>query len=226
MEIFVADINDIYLEKEYCEAFDLLKVDQQDKVNRFRFIADKKRCMLGILMLRYGLQKLYGIYLEDIDIVKNEYGKPSLKQVENIHFNISHSGDYVVCAIGDEPVGIDVQEMTKVSYSIVERFFAPEEKQVFDTLDEDEKIDFFFGTWTLKEAYVKLLGKGLYQPFDKFGIVKENGKYCLFLNGKENHDTHFKEYRLDKGYRLSICMEKESFPERLISVSCRDMLSY
>ncbi len=38
-----------------------------------------------------------------------EYGKANISNYENIHFNLSHSGKMVACAISDEEVGIDVE---------------------------------------------------------------------------------------------------------------------
>jgi 4'-phosphopantetheinyl transferase len=39
---------------------------------------------------------------------KNEYGKPYLRGYSKFNFNISHSGDFVVCAIDELSVGIDI----------------------------------------------------------------------------------------------------------------------
>ena len=40
---------------------------------------------------------------------RNEHGKPYLEDRQGIYVNWSHSGDYVICAVADREVGIDLQ---------------------------------------------------------------------------------------------------------------------
>jgi 4'-phosphopantetheinyl transferase len=60
-----------------------------------------------------------------IRINKNQYGKPYLKEYPNFNFNISHSGEYVLCAVDDKSIGIDVEEEGKhIDYEeIAKNFF-------------------------------------------------------------------------------------------------------
>ena len=47
---------------------------------------------------------------------KGEHGKPFFTLQPKIHYNISHSGKYVVCVIAGEEVGIDIQEHRELDY--------------------------------------------------------------------------------------------------------------
>jgi hypothetical protein len=73
----------------------------------------------------------------------------------NICFNISHSANYVVCAIADSPVGIDIEGGRKVNRSVAKRYFTEEE---IESIHSDED---FFKIWTFKEALGKYTGEGL-----------------------------------------------------------------
>ena len=86
-------------------------------------------------------------------IITNEYGKPYLENNE-LYFNISHSGDYTVIAVGDSEIGVDIQ---KLSYKpkVIKRFYNEKEKELATNEIEFTKI------WTIKEAYVKKIGIGL-----------------------------------------------------------------
>jgi hypothetical protein len=76
-------------------------------------------------------------------------------ELQNIHFNISHSANYVACAIADLPVGIDIEGRRKVNSSVAKRYFTEEEiKSIL--CDED-----FFKIWAFKEALGKYTGEGL-----------------------------------------------------------------
>jgi light-regulated signal transduction histidine kinase (bacteriophytochrome) len=68
--------------------------------------------ILGELLLKYVLVKHYKIKLKDILIKLGNNGKPYLDG-SNINFNISHSGNKVMCSCSDAPIGIDIQRVNK-----------------------------------------------------------------------------------------------------------------
>ena len=59
------------------------------------------RRLLGEALVRFALKKCWNLTSEDYRIDRGEKGKPFIVGVENVFFNISHSGDYVVCAVSD-----------------------------------------------------------------------------------------------------------------------------
>ena len=56
----------------------------------------------------YKRQKEYLGVENDAQLVMNKNGKPMLVDARK-HFNLSHSGKYVVPAIADQEVGIDIE---------------------------------------------------------------------------------------------------------------------
>ena len=64
----------------------------------------------GIEEMMLVIMKLKG-YDGLIQFGYNNYQKPYLKDYPDIHFNGSHSGEYLVCALSDVPVGIDIQKI-------------------------------------------------------------------------------------------------------------------
>ena len=97
--------------------------ERRKKAKKYSRIIDKKRCILGEVLLRYILWKHYGITSKEIVFQYNEYGKPLLIMPKGIHFNISHSGEWVLCGVSDTPIGIDVEGGMVEVVSIAERFF-------------------------------------------------------------------------------------------------------
>ena len=59
-------------------------------------------------LLSYALMHLYGLTLEEWE-KKTKAGKPHWQRSGQL-INISHSGVYVILAIGGVPLGIDIQE--------------------------------------------------------------------------------------------------------------------
>jgi len=89
----------------------------------------------------------------------NSYGKPYLDNRPDIFFNISHSGNYVLCAFGDENVGCDVEIINTYNDKVVNRFFTVSEQKVLNSSNKKD-VD-FTRLWTLKESVLKFTGSGV-----------------------------------------------------------------
>ncbi|KAG0466567.1 hypothetical protein HPP92_018147 [Vanilla planifolia] len=118
---------------------------------------------------------------------KNGYGKPQLLRKHGdglslpcLHFNVSHSSSLVACCVAmNSQVGIDVEERNrKLKHnvlSLARRFYSPDEVRFLEGLSEHElRRQEFIKLWTMKEAYVKALGRGFSAaPFRNFAIRLE-----------------------------------------------------
>ncbi len=90
-------------------------------------------------------------------IWKNEWGNPFAKtHSEQFEVSIAHTNDRVLCGIAKEhPIGIDLEPTDRtVADGLRTRIMHPKEKDVGDTVST-------IRLWTIKEAYIKLRGKGL-----------------------------------------------------------------
>ena len=102
----------------------------------------------------------YSIVIEDDDIGKGPKGKPYLLHYPHIHFNISHSGDYVACAVGKEPLGLDIQiHLDKDCRRIARRIMNPAEWYAYEASGFQK--EYFYQCWTRKESYLKYTGEGI-----------------------------------------------------------------
>ena len=189
-----------------------------ERMERFRFDIDKRRGLAAETLLNYGLERLCGRLSVPVRLFRDEDGKPHLslsdedKAVlraegilpeESIEFSLSHSGDYAVCAIaeGNEgEIGIDIEKHKKDQKGIAEHFFCEGEKQRIKT-DED-----FYRYWTLKESFIKAIGKGLAIALDSFEVFEENGiaSYKQSVNDKVYTGRFYHPF---PGYTLSACAE-------------------
>ncbi|MGQ9872381.1 MAG: 4'-phosphopantetheinyl transferase family protein [Leptodesmis sp.] len=144
-----------------------LSLDEQAKVERFRFVQHQQRSLISRGLLR----SLLGRYLEtDPATLKFDYeahGKPVLSRSPgwpNVQFNLAHSQDLVVYAIAvNFPVGIDVEYQRTMAdrMEIVQRFFSTSEQQALNKLSGEVQKTAFFDYWTGKEAVLKATGQGL-----------------------------------------------------------------
>lgn len=161
MEIYAVKIYNISEEKlkELCL---LIDSEKKYKVEKFVNKKDKIRTVIGEILIRTIIVENLKISNKYIRFNKNQYGKPYLKEYTNFNFNISHSGDYVVCAIDDKPIGIDVEEVKHIDYEeIAKNFFTTKEFEYIVNRHLKFKLNRFYEIWTLKESYIKCCGKGV-----------------------------------------------------------------
>ena len=87
---------------------------------------------------------------EDIFFYRGENGKPLTNLT--LPFNCSHSGGFVVCAVGEREVGVDLEQIRPV-HPRLERALTAAERQWLTSLPQAERDEGFFRLWTLKESF-------------------------------------------------------------------------
>ena len=167
--------------------------EKRSRIRRFHFSADAQRALLGDLLARYAVCKRAGVRHDQIQIGLNPYGKPELLHPENLCFNISHAGNWVVCAVDRDPVGIDVEQIKPINPGIAERFFSPEEYLVLVSKKDAAMVNHFYRIWTLKESYIKMIGKGLSIPLQSFTIRISEDSITLQHDAEGNAPSYFRQ---------------------------------
>lgn len=140
-------------------------------------VEDARPGACGRELLRRLLLDEYSIDLsgEREPIARQEGGKPFLAAHCGIYFNISHSGDYVVCAVGEVPLGIDIQYQKKGDHrKLGKRIMTPKEWERYEGQGLEE--EFLFRCWTKKESYLKYTGEGIRRDLRTLAYEK-----CRFL---------------------------------------------
>jgi 4'-phosphopantetheinyl transferase len=172
------DISDLLLESYR----PLLTPDEYARNQRYVFERDRRRDLITRALVRTVLST-YAPEVEPRDwrFVAGRYGRPAIVApcVEPpLHFNLSHTRSIVVCLVSVRPeVGVDVEDMERLSptMEIAERFFSRGEVHALRSLPEAQRHERFFIYWTLKEAYIKARGMGLYLPLDQFTMHVAEG---------------------------------------------------
>jgi 4'-phosphopantetheinyl transferase len=157
-------------EDTYNYYLSLLPSEMQIKISKFYRWQDGQASLLGKILLRKGLKDLG--FDDDLTKIKyTEYGRPFLEGLGD--FNISHSGNCLVCAIStNEKVGIDIEEIRLISVESFKGQFLAEEWAA--VMISNDIVRSFFELWTAKESVAKADGRGLTIPLKK--IFLENGQ--------------------------------------------------
>ncbi|XGW00321.1 MAG: 4'-phosphopantetheinyl transferase superfamily protein [Leptolyngbya sp. BL-A-14] len=144
-----------------------LSADEQARANRFRFLQDTHRFVVSRGILRALLGQYLQIDPAQIAFGYSERGKPSLANAQataGLVFNLSHSEDFMVCAIARQGcVGIDLEYIRPITdlEDLTKRFFSPQEHTAIHALSGEARLRSFFQHWTCKEALLKATGDGL-----------------------------------------------------------------
>ena len=150
----IININD-YSKTEYERFYNLMTDKKRARIDRFRFEDDKKRSVFGEMLAKQMLSERFNIAPESIVIMPDENGKPYADGL-NVHFNISHSGELVICAVSDKPIGVDIEEIKNIKDTLIDYVCTADEKEYVSGNKER-----FFEIWTAKEAYFKCTGTGI-----------------------------------------------------------------
>ena len=201
MNIYSISIRDNISEDSFDFWVGKVSAEKKKKVQSFKLYDDKKRSVYGELLLRYILINDFEIKNEKIVINVDVNGKPNLKGNKDIFFNISHSGDYVVCVVDSHPIGIDIEKMDGADMQIAKRFFAEYEYKYLQR--QENKVEMFYKLWTLKESYIKCTGKGLTVPLNSFEF--EFTDEIIQLKIPRTNEFYFKSKKVFGNYYLSLC---------------------
>ena len=117
------------------------------------------RLLAEMIKTRYA----YDLEKETDPVIRTETGKPYLRLHPELFFNISHSGEWIACALANVPVGIDIQYHREIKLEQTARkICTPQEWKLFVQADtEKEKKNILFQIWTKKESYLKFTGDGI-----------------------------------------------------------------
>lgn len=141
-----------------------LDAAERDRAARFFRKVDRARFVVGRSTARALLAQRLGVEPTALALHGNAWGKPALLGAPGVHFNVSHSGGWVLVAVDDAgPLGVDVEAVRPELAELDEfrRVLAPEEAAALDALPAHERARAFARVWVRKEAYVKAIGEGM-----------------------------------------------------------------
>ena len=205
----------------------LLSPEEQDRLGCIRHERDRQLFEMSRGVMRSVLASYLGCQGREIRFAANNYGKPIL-HVESrcppLQFNLTHSRGAIALAVSRQrEVGIDVEERHRiVEYlALAERFFAAGEASHLRELPEEQRREAFFAIWTLKEAFVKAIGRGLSFPLDAFCFDLDFDRLIGFrpLVDYVSSDWHFHQFDLGDHHRGAVAAHN---PAGDVTITMRD----
>ena len=177
---------------------ELVGTERRKKVIRYRMPDDRKRSLGAGLIIRKILSENE---LSEDSLKYSENGKPF---ADNLFFNVSHAGDYVVGVFSDREVGCDIEKIVDAPLGVADRFFHLKEAEYIKSAEDKNKA--FFTLWTLKESYMKMTGRGMDLPLDSFEVIPTADGFMLGESLEK--PCFFKTMEFD-GYIFSVSNETD-----------------
>ncbi|MBI3823177.1 MAG: 4'-phosphopantetheinyl transferase superfamily protein [Planctomycetes bacterium] len=203
----------------------LLTTDEQDRMARLKHEHDRNLFLLSRGLMRSVLASYLGCRPRDVQFAANNFGKPILQNAPALQFNLTHSRGAAALAVGgSREVGVDIERRERqVEYlALAQRFFTAAEAQHLLNIGEEKRSDAFFAIWTLKEAFVKAIGRGISFPLDAFCFDLDVTRLVRFrpLADFVSCDWHFHQF--DLGDRHCGALAVQSPGANKVDVTMRD----
>lgn len=197
---YVKKIEELISEEELPAAILPFGMERKKEINSISNVKRKLEST-AVTILLHNLLEDYGFKKDEL--IKDEKGAPKLKNQKEIFCSLSHSKEYVCCAISDEPIGVDIQEMKEGKCEgISRRFFHEKEQKLYK---QNPTLETFYKIWTTKESYLKMLGCGLPGKMNSFYLdINEN---IIYSNeGRQLANVIFESH---KPYLLCVTSDKK-----------------
>ncbi|RBP02129.1 4'-phosphopantetheinyl transferase superfamily protein [Rossellomorea aquimaris] len=230
MNVYAINVSEFNLElPKYNNLIREVSKSLQQKIIQLRYQNDKTRSLVGELLLKYIILKNNSGKVNNYKIFRNKYGKPYLN-IDNLHYNISHAGDWVVCCIDKKSVGVDIEQVIDIDIEIIKEQFHTKEIEFLNSNSNNLKE--FYRIWTVKESFVKYTGLGLSLSFKSF-YVEFAQKNVITIGYEDNlafptinNKIKIQSLILDSNYMLSICFEEGSEFEITEIIKMQDLLNF
>jgi len=146
------------------------------RLERLKVAADRALFVAGRALARALLSAIDGRPSADWRFAAGPHGRPEIAgdNPSALSFNISHTpGMAASAAICGAAVGVDVERLGRKAPfdDLAKHKFAAAEQALVLGADEADRARVFFSLWTLKEAYIKAIGRGLAEPLDGFAFT-------------------------------------------------------
>ena len=218
MKLLYMNISLFNDEELFEKGMSLISVNRKEKIDKLNNPVTA-RLSLGAGVLLHIAMKEEG-YLDLYEQIKHgAHGKPYLEDVP-FYFNLSHSGEFVICAYDNKPMGADIQLKKNKIPSRLNKIFSEQEMKRYSILNEKEQKDFFYNIWTRKESLIKCDGRGLRIPLNEISVTDDD----ICFDGKRIYSKDLNI--LQPQYSISLSSEKEILMEEIREITSNFLTNY
>lgn len=201
------DLWQFSLAEELPNAAEILNEEEQARAARFYFSHHQRRFSTGRATLRIILARYLNTNPENLQFSYNSHGKPEVLNSVRLQFNLSHTEDLALLAVGKRfPMGVDIEKYTARPYNgIAKNSFSNLEFKEFSKVPNALKPAIFFHIWSQKEAFIKACGLGLAYPTKDFNVPTSMPTQQLVDDPLNNMTWQLRSFMPEVGYSGALC---------------------
>jgi 4'-phosphopantetheinyl transferase len=201
------DIWQYPLHTSWPEADALLNDEESARAKRYHFEHHRRRYTIARAMLRLILSHYLQQNPMELVFSYNAHGKPSLLDFPTLQFNLSHSGELALLAVGSHfPVGIDLEFFSARPYrGIGQHLFSYQENLKLCHVNQALEPLAFFHVWAQKEAFIKACGLGLAYPTKQFDVALLPSPSYEVLDQLHQTTWHMKSFMPEIACNAALC---------------------
>ncbi len=200
-----------------CACWDSLPAHEARQASNYRFAKDCREFVVRRAVLRQILARYSGRPAAELLVDFRANGKPVLRNVEGLHFSMSHASDLAVLAIARQPVGIDLEHMQKDLFgqsffgsalfgeALIEQCLSDRERYYVRALPAEQRNQALYRCWTRKEAVLKALGTGLLYPPQQVNVIAGTKRTCVIR--LFSRDWLIRQVAAPRGYTAAMAIE-------------------
>ncbi len=217
------DIWQYPLDMHFPHAESLLSPEEKNRANRYHFLHHKIRFTQARAMLRLILARYTQMNPREISWVENPYGKPAMFPCSELQFNLSHSNNMAILAIGKHhPLGIDVEFFAARPFTgIASIMFSSLEQKSLINLPSAITPLAFYNLWAQKEAFIKACGLGLHYPTQTFDVQVLPSSTYMLLDPQKNIDWQMTSFMPQVGCCAAVCYHPSVTSIRYLAIDSR-----
>lgn len=191
IRVWIADVTPLYEKKCYSRYYEGLPSFRKEKADALKYLSRRVQSV-GVWALWEKMRHTY-----DLE--------------ENVSFNLSHSGSWVMCAAQTEGegarVGCDIEKIGQLRINVAERRFCRAEyEEIVGGKTEEEQTERFFRFWVLKESFMKATRRGMALPMDSFRIRLGDPPELVSQPEEYPQPFYYMEYVLENiPFRMAVC---------------------
>jgi len=209
VHILVAQTIPQLSERKFVSYINMLPSYMQTKVLRYKRWEDAQASLLGKLLLLESFNFIDGPQHTLADVQYSGFHRPFINN--SMDFNISHSGNYVVCAISEDTrLGIDVEEIKSLQLEDFQSQFSQLDWNRI--IEAENSCHEFYNFWTKKEALIKADGRVMHVPLCDINVFDET---CVL----DNKTWHTHKFSFSPNYAAHLATESQDIEINIVPVT-------
>jgi 4'-phosphopantetheinyl transferase len=160
-----------------------LSESEQARLAQLRHAGRRDQYLAGHWLARVLLARAFGGVAIQWQLRERKSQAPEVQGHAHAHVSISHAGEWVAAAVADGPVGIDLEERTRVLDASIEPLLRNADEAP-GSLDADARLL----RWVAKEAWIKRGGgsalPGRLEQLQLQAVARERADVCVYSHAE------------------------------------------